>query len=193
MGSTFTCFWCRQEIRSDGPVDVLRMRTRDHIVPLAIGGTDDDANLVNACFSCNQDRRRVTDFYAVVNRTRKMAEQWDNLTDEQREKLRKLAYPMKRQRDDAVALQQKWSDIETGVLGFSPLGTLKFILPQVPKKKYEKRSRVRLLGELLQRQQIEAKEKRKALKKEIHRLYKERRDLWELLQATFRWQDDGGA
>ncbi len=39
------CHWCA------GPADHV-----DHLLPLALGGTDDDGNLVAACASCNLGR-----------------------------------------------------------------------------------------------------------------------------------------
>jgi len=43
----FTCTYCN---RIDSPLDC------DHVVPVSKGGSDDDANLVTACRSCNRSR-----------------------------------------------------------------------------------------------------------------------------------------
>lgn len=43
------CWYCGCEITD-------RTMTRDHVLPRAMGGTTDDANLVPACTTCNTDK-----------------------------------------------------------------------------------------------------------------------------------------
>lgn len=44
------CYYCRRERSQLDPGEFLHV---DHIVPVSAGGTDDDANLVCACSTCN--------------------------------------------------------------------------------------------------------------------------------------------
>jgi 5-methylcytosine-specific restriction endonuclease McrA len=56
-----TCFYCGVAFSEDDP---SRARTADHRVPRAGGGHDGLANLVFACFACNQAKadRLESDF-----------------------------------------------------------------------------------------------------------------------------------
>lgn len=50
------CFYCgEQTARTLTPSDCSR--TRDHVVPLALGGTNEYENLVVACGWCNSSKR----------------------------------------------------------------------------------------------------------------------------------------
>lgn len=42
------CTYCRKQFSTNV------LRTTDHLIPLAHGGTNDKSNLVDACFNCNQ-------------------------------------------------------------------------------------------------------------------------------------------
>lgn len=54
------CHYCnkknlKEEVdESSGKRELSRLATIDHIVPRSKGGTDDESNLVVACFTCNQ-------------------------------------------------------------------------------------------------------------------------------------------
>lgn len=51
----FRCIYCDCDCAEDG-----NMATLDHVVPHIDGGTDEPANLVTACLSCNSSRGAKT-------------------------------------------------------------------------------------------------------------------------------------
>lgn len=48
------CCWCGKPVDANGPRD--DRPTFEHLIPLSKGGADTPANLVIACYSCNQQR-----------------------------------------------------------------------------------------------------------------------------------------
>ena len=56
------CYYCgkgnlKEEIdESSGKRELSRLATIDHVKPRSKGGTDDEDNLVVACFTCNQKK-----------------------------------------------------------------------------------------------------------------------------------------
>lgn len=54
------CFWCLRRAKP----------TRDHVVPLAMGGKNARSNVVPACFPCNNERGRVTQAVVFAARGR---------------------------------------------------------------------------------------------------------------------------
>lgn len=53
MAGTATCSVCGRLVRADEPWDL------DHVIPLAMGGTNHRANLAIAHRACNRQPRRV--------------------------------------------------------------------------------------------------------------------------------------
>lgn len=47
MGCDPYCFWCREQLTS-------RTATLDHVLPISVGGTHEDHNIVLACGPCNK-------------------------------------------------------------------------------------------------------------------------------------------
>lgn len=48
------CAYCGRGMKKEGGrTDCPRGVTLDHVLPLALGGTDDPANLVACCYECN--------------------------------------------------------------------------------------------------------------------------------------------
>lgn len=52
------CFWCSIQGKKLSPQD----RTRDHLIPLGMGGNDNKT--VFACRTCNEERGKVTELYS---------------------------------------------------------------------------------------------------------------------------------
>jgi 5-methylcytosine-specific restriction endonuclease McrA len=52
------CYWCTDELRD---VDGRWRGTRDHLTPLAKGGTDNIDNIVAACWPCNRAKGNRTE------------------------------------------------------------------------------------------------------------------------------------
>ena len=53
------CYYCRVRMTASAPPGEPRpptMRTVDHVVPLAAGGTNEAGNLVLACNRCNREK-----------------------------------------------------------------------------------------------------------------------------------------
>lgn len=44
------CFYCDREFTATGGT----LKTKDHIIPVTLGGTNRERNYVDACFDCNQ-------------------------------------------------------------------------------------------------------------------------------------------
>lgn len=70
----FQCLYCGR----NPPVVVLEV---DHIHPVSLGGTDDEFNLVTACFDCNRGKgaRALTSMPDATHRTEKRQEALDQL------------------------------------------------------------------------------------------------------------------
>jgi hypothetical protein len=49
----YRCHLCRRKVMADKPVPHPRAAVLDHVIPLAIGGTHEPANVRTACFMCN--------------------------------------------------------------------------------------------------------------------------------------------
>lgn len=60
---SFKCRYCGRA----APEVVLHV---DHVIPLALGGADSEANLVTACFDCNEGKRDGLIIGARVERRR---------------------------------------------------------------------------------------------------------------------------
>lgn len=110
---TECCYWC-------GVATSVKKRTREHLVPLSLGGTNTASNLEMACIDCNTERGTLTsrsvngevfvrDFYLSSGVARKGVAR-HNLETKKYEKLFK-----------------KWTELETERMGFSPHADLKFI------------------------------------------------------------------
>lgn len=58
---TLICFYCGDPISR-------RIKTKDHVIPTALGGSNDPKNLVDACKPCNQLKGHLTleEFRAVM-------------------------------------------------------------------------------------------------------------------------------
>lgn len=77
--------------------------TVDHVVPVALGGTDDPSNLVAACVDCNAGKSSSTADAALVEDVNEQALQWRQLTDAAGVQLR-----AERDAQEAFA-QQAWA------------------------------------------------------------------------------------
>lgn len=57
------CHWCKTELVWESPPgmegEVPNLFHVDHVIPVCDGGTNDEANLVSACASCNHARARI--------------------------------------------------------------------------------------------------------------------------------------
>ncbi len=80
------CFWCRQPTRyvplKKGVTAPLDAASRDHLVPVALGGIR-DKNLVNACHGCNKERGLVIGakielqrFYHRIQKNKQVVGKW---------------------------------------------------------------------------------------------------------------------
>ena len=63
----FTCRYCRS---TDGKLTI------DHVTPIALGGTDDPANLVAACEDCNSGKSSIMPGSDLVDDVAADAERW---------------------------------------------------------------------------------------------------------------------
>lgn len=66
----FTCYYCRAT-REDG----VRL-TVDHVVPVALGGTDEPSNLVTACEPCNSGKSSTSPTEEIVEEVKDDAVRW---------------------------------------------------------------------------------------------------------------------
>jgi hypothetical protein len=53
------CFYCGKPIH-ENPESILDALTKDHLVPISRGGSDNIGNLVPACFNCNRLKGMMT-------------------------------------------------------------------------------------------------------------------------------------
>lgn len=67
----FTCQYCGRKA-PEVTLDV------DHMVPTALGGTDDPTNLVTACSECNSGKASIHPDSAQVEDLREVADQWND-------------------------------------------------------------------------------------------------------------------
>lgn len=54
------CFWCKKDCTLFLGKNKKKQLTIDHIIPVCVGGSHEDGNLVGACFDCNSERGKVT-------------------------------------------------------------------------------------------------------------------------------------
>ena len=101
-----TCFWCRS---------VLKNATKDHVVPRSAGGTE----TVDCCYLCNQERARITTYFSWQKRVLPKS-----LRSGRRVKTFEKYLP---KRLEIQSIIDKWNDLETSRLGWSPSSALGII------------------------------------------------------------------
>lgn len=55
-----TCVYCQRPLVDEGSVYTDPIRSIDHDVPVARGGSDAEENLVASCVACNSQKRSLT-------------------------------------------------------------------------------------------------------------------------------------
>lgn len=107
------CLWCGKFLNNE-------IKTREHLIPKCLGGTNSSSNIRYACYDCNQERGMLTAEYHLYNQVR-------NGNYKGRSKKRKLLKVKMNQRfDRIISLQDKWIMLELSVLGYSPSKTMVF-------------------------------------------------------------------
>ncbi len=101
------CHWCECEtiLRPDNSWDKA---TIDHVLPRSHGGTDDPANLVNACNRCNN--RRDYEFKMGLPDGSLLGKYKQAMSGSERKEMRRVALGLGRvalTRDDKLALSNK--------------------------------------------------------------------------------------
>lgn len=128
--STFTCTWCQKEfLRAD--------RTRDHLTPKVLGGSDESDNLTDCCKPCNQERNVIQTFYARKLQILKKVAELPTRGNKFKGRLRCQIRDFRRNRPEMESLRDAWSRLETARLGRSYSHLLDFTIPMV-KFRYSK-------------------------------------------------------
>lgn len=98
----FTCRYCRS---TDGEMTI------DHVVPIALGGTDDPGNLVAACRDCNAGKTSTQPDAQTVTDVSEDALRWAQAMKQAGELLEAKAEP-----GEAYArlFEERWGDYHTG-------------------------------------------------------------------------------
>lgn len=100
------CFWCRQPYKK---------KTKDHLIPRALGGGQHCDNLVMACSGCNAHRGCIVAFHMRYTEIKqKVADGMDDITRRWVKRWNVKVLPK------ALALRNYWVKLEMQHLGWSP-------------------------------------------------------------------------
>lgn len=118
------CFWCD----SIGPL------TRDHVVPLGVGGSDWYDNIVRACGPCQRERGL---FVSLFKEAQKLRREFHKERDpekavEQFERYCKAVWKQRHTQRKYRLLLFQWIRTEKARWGRSPTSEMDFSLPEVP-------------------------------------------------------------
>jgi len=105
------CFWCDKLLSK-------HQLTKDHVVPLGLGGSDKQENVVKACNLCNNERGRIVGYFYFLREFRKNKDH--NKFNNMEQYCNKLP--------QMLELQKKWVDIEKEKWGKSPSAKMKLEL-----------------------------------------------------------------
>jgi hypothetical protein len=111
-----SCVWCSKEL-------IGRDKTREHIRPSCVGGSDSYSNIAYACQHCNCERSKITSYYCnylqIINGINKFGRV--------SKKLKVAIQTYNKKANSMREMWENWSQLEEYRLGYSPTRSMQFV------------------------------------------------------------------